>query len=137
MWFSKLSDGLMTAAAPPSAETEFLQDQAEKLNAYALQAFEQGFPREAKIVWLMVVSDYDRNDEEARRRLGYVRVGQSWAPDSSFSYPQQDNPDSRAAQRLRDRWDALSRSLGRAHKGMGRTTRQLGAPTCRDATTPR
>ena len=121
-----LSTLLCVATPAQMDDTEFLQDQAEKLNRYALRAFEQGFPREAKIVWLMVISDYDRNDEEARRSLGYVRVGQSWAPDIDFRYPQQDNPDARAAQRLRDRWDDLAKDLGSAHKGIAKDYEEAG-----------
>ncbi len=103
----------LTAQAPD--EAKFLAESAKRLNAFATLSFKSHYPRRAKEIWLEIIAEYDTNDAVARKALGYVQVGTSWAPDPSFTYPDQDQPDAAVALQLNKRWNSLSAELGKEH----------------------
>ena len=97
------------AVAQSKEEVKFNQDQAKALHGYAEGAYKKGFPKVAKRVWLMLLSEYDPDHEEAREALGYERVGSSWAMRSDFVYPRDDKPDAGAAKSLQSKWEGVAK----------------------------
>jgi len=104
------------AVAQSKEEVKFNQDQAKALHGYAEGAYKKGFPKVAKRVWLMLLSEYDPDHEEAREALGYERVGSSWAMRSDFVYPRDDKPDAGAAKSLQSKWEGVAKKVAANHK---------------------
>jgi hypothetical protein len=101
-----------------------LQLGARELGAFATAAMKAGFPGRARVLWLELLAEYDRDFAEARAALGFVRVGTAWQRDPNVLYPGQDKPDGAAAKALESRWSALAMKLGPAHRDLAA---QLGA----------
>ena len=113
---------LVTLVAPAlsaqeSEEAKFFKEAIVKLDAYATLCQHNGFPKKAKETWLEVISEYDTNDETARRSLGYVKIGTSWAPDPKYVPPTpNDKLDPAVAKLLGSRWNETSSFLAAGHK---------------------
>lgn len=107
---------LAAAAAAQNDEAEFNARQAKALNAYAKKAFDKGFPRIAKVVWMQVHKLYDIDNEEAWKALGYVKIGSSWNPDPKNPYPTEDTGSGADGQPLRRQYEDLKKSLANAHR---------------------
>ena len=117
-WLLLLSILVLAFAPPASAqarEDKLNKQQAKALNDYAEDALKAGFPRVAKRMWLMLLSEYDPEHAEARKALGYKKVGDSWALDPAFVYPKDDVPDQKKAESLKAEWEKVSKSLAKAH----------------------
>ncbi len=97
-------------------ESKFNQKQAEKLDEFAKKAFEKGFPRQAKLIWLQAIKLYDENDEEAHKALGHIKVGSSWNPNPAFHYPTDDTGSERDASYLFKAYEKLKDELASAHR---------------------
>lgn len=115
-----------STSAQSKEETEFRQAQAKKLVAFAEKALKKGFPRKAKLVFLMVLSEYDPDNAGAHKALGHVRSGSSWVPKEGFRFPTEDKPNPSAAKALRKDYLKLSEDLVRAHKDMARSYEKAG-----------
>ena len=115
-----------SSLAQSKAELKFNEKQAKELNSYAEGAFKDGFPKIAKRVWLMLLSEYDTNNEDAREALGYERVGDSWSLRADFSYPKDDNPDSKKAASLQKKWESVAKKVAGAHLKMARDYDKAG-----------
>ncbi|MBL9078314.1 MAG: hypothetical protein JNL08_12465 [Planctomycetes bacterium] len=107
---------LLATAAAQDDEAEFHQRQAKALNAFAKKAFDKGFPRIAKVVWMQVHKLYDIDNEEAWKALGYVKIGSSWNPDPKNPYPTQDTGSGAEGKPLQSQYEALKKQLALAHK---------------------
>ncbi|MBX3463853.1 MAG: hypothetical protein KF830_11845 [Planctomycetes bacterium] len=107
---------LLATAAAQNEEAEFNQRQAKALNAFAKKAFDKGFPRIAKVVWMQVHKLYDIDNEEAWKALGYVRIGNSWNPDPKRPYPTQDTGSGAEGQPLQRQYEALKKELANQHR---------------------
>jgi hypothetical protein len=118
----------LTAAlrAQSPEELKFRAKQADALHKYAASAFKVGFPQVAKRVWLMLLSEYEPDHEDAREALGYQRVGTSWALDPAFVYPKSDTPDAKAAARLQEEWRAVADRVAKAHLAMAQDYEAAG-----------
>src|SRR5688572_14814290 len=81
---------LLASANAQNEEADFNQRQAKALNAFAKKAFDKGFPRIAKVVWMQVHKLYDPDNAEAWTALGYVKIGAGWNPDPKRPYPAKD-----------------------------------------------
>jgi hypothetical protein len=110
-----------------SDEAAFLADAARKLNGFATAAAKSGFPKRAREVWLELVSEYAPDDEIARKSLGFLRVGTSWAPDPNFEQLDQDKLDAAAAANLMRRWTSLCDELGKGHLALAEKLDAAGA----------
>lgn len=97
-------------------ENRLNERQARALHTYAQDAFKAGFPRIARRIWLMLLSEYDPDHAAARAALGYERVGDSWAVNPSFAYPRDDSPDPRKAQQLQRDWVTVAGRLASEHQ---------------------
>lgn len=107
---------LATATAQANEEADFNQRQAKVLNAFAKRAFDKGFPRIAKVVWMQVHKLYDPENQEAWLGLGYVKVGNSWNPDSKKPYPKVDTGNGAEGQPLQRAYEQLKKDLAGMHK---------------------
>jgi hypothetical protein len=101
-------------------EARFNAGQADKLNKFAKQAFDKGFPRQARLIWMQTIKLYDADDEDAHKALGHVRSGSSWAPDPGFEYPLDDTGDSRDGASLFKAYEKLKEDLADAHRKQAR-----------------
>src|SRR5690606_33103665 len=99
---------------------------AEKLNAFATRCFKGNYPSRARAIWLEILKEYDTDNEVARKSLGFVRVGATWAPDSTFVYPAQDQPDPAVARILGKQWDSLAGELGKGHRDLAQAFAEAG-----------
>lgn len=108
------------APAQSAREDKLNKQQAKTLNDYAEDAMKAGFPRVAKRMWLMLLSEYDADHADARKALGYQKVGDSWAVDPKFVYPKDDAPDQKKADQLKDKWVKVSKSLADVHLAAAR-----------------
>ncbi|MAF64724.1 MAG: hypothetical protein CMJ84_03560 [Planctomycetes bacterium] len=115
-----------TASAQSSAELKFRKKQADTLHDYAAKAFKKGFPRNARRVWLMLLSEYDTDHADAREALGYERVGSAWSVNPRFSYPKDDAPNPSAAAGLRKDWAKIAAKIAKAHGKMAVDYDQAG-----------
>ena len=52
---------LAAQALAQTDEAKFNQKQADRLNAFAKKAFDKGFPRQAKLIWMQAIKLYDRD----------------------------------------------------------------------------
>ena len=107
---------LAPALAAQDDEADFRQDQAEELCDFAEKAFERGFPRQAKLIWMQAIKLYDPDSEAAHKALGHVKVGDSWAPDPNFDYPTEDTGSGRDGQRLFKDYEKLKETLAKNHR---------------------
>lgn len=113
---------LLTAgvALAQDDDDRFNEDQAEKLCDFAKTAFEKGFPRQARLIWMQAIKLYDPDNEEAHEALGHVRVGSSWAPKSDFEYPLEDTGSSRDGASLFKAYEKLKDDLADDHRRQAR-----------------
>ncbi|HEX6810489.1 MAG TPA: CAP domain-containing protein [Planctomycetota bacterium] len=107
---------LAAASAAQNEEVEFSTRQAKTLNAFAKKAFDKGFPRSAKIVWLQVIKLYDPENTEAWTALGYTKVGSSWNPDPRRPYPTADTGSGAEGQPLQKSHEAMKKDLANQHR---------------------
>lgn len=121
---------LALAGALPAQKDEptFMRAAAERLDAYALRCFRAKYPLRAREIWQEVIRDYDPDDEAARKALGFLRVGSSWAPDSRFEYPTKDEPDPAVARILQKSWESLAEDLGEGHRELAKVMLDAGMP---------
>ena len=108
------------AAVAQSDEAQFNQRQAKALNSFAKRAYDKGFPRIAKVVWLKTIKLYDPDNEEAWTSLGYVRIGSSWNLDPKRPYPTKDTGKGSDGKGLESKYRALESSLAKQHKSMAK-----------------
>ncbi|HJP00716.1 MAG TPA: hypothetical protein QF764_02970 [Planctomycetota bacterium] len=114
------------APAQSADELKFRKKQADTLHDYAATAFKKGFPRNARRVWLMLLSEYDTDHADAREALGYERVGTAWSVNPRFAYPKSDSPDASAASKLRKDWEKVAKKIAKAHGKMAGDYEQAG-----------
>lgn len=107
---------LLASASAQNEEVDFNQRQAKALNAFAKKAFDKGFPRIAKVVWMQVHKLYDPENVEAWTALGYVKIGSSWNPDSKRPYPAADTGSGAEGQPLQKQYEALKKDLANQHR---------------------
>lgn len=107
---------LPLASAQSDDEAKFLEKQADELHKYAELALKEGFPKIGRRVWLMLLSEYDTDHEDARDALGFRKQGGSWVLDPDFRFPKEDNPDPKAANKLKKKWEDVSGKIASAHK---------------------
>src|SRR5262245_34191310 len=103
-------------AAAQNEEVEFSTRQAKTLNAFAKKAFDKGFPRVAKVVWLQLIKLYDPENTEAWTALGYSKVGSSWNPDPKHPYPTTDTGSGSEGQPLQKSYEAMKKDLANQHR---------------------
>jgi hypothetical protein len=114
------------ASAQTDEETKFNEKQAKALNSYAEMAMDQGFPKVAKRIWLMVLAEYDTDCEGAREGLGYEDVDGAWGMKADFVFPKEDNPDSKAANKVKKKWTSVAKGVAKAHKAMAAKYEKAG-----------
>src|SRR5262245_28920537 len=107
---------LLGSAAAQNEEVEFNARQAKALNAFAKKAFEKGFPRIAKVVWMQVHKLYDPENVEAWTALGYAKIGSSWNPDPKHPYPTADTGSGAEGQPLQKQYENLKTELANQHR---------------------
>ena len=112
--------------AQSKEETKLNERQAKTLHSYAEGAFKAGFPKVAKKIWLMLLSEYDPEHKEARKALGYEKLGNSWAVTPGFAYPKDDNPDPRKAAQLQKDWESTASKLAREHQKLAEDYAKAG-----------
>jgi hypothetical protein len=113
---SLLAFFVAAAATAQSDEAAFNQRQAKALNAFAKKAFDKGFPRIAKVVWLQTIKLYEPDDTEAWTALGYTKIGSSWNPDPARPYPTKDTGSGNEGQPLQRSYEALKKDLANEHR---------------------
>jgi hypothetical protein len=107
---------LVAHATGQNDEADFNQRQAKVLNAFAKKAFDKGFPRQAKIVWLQTIKLYDPDNAEAWKGMHYVKIGSSWNPDTKNPYPTADTGNGAEGAPLFKAYEALRKDLASQHK---------------------
>ena len=109
---------LPLALAQPQSDDElkFRASQAKELNKYAEKAYKDGFHGAAKKVWLMLLSEYDADNETARGYLGYQKSGKTWVKKPGFSYPKNDEPNAGKVKGLKSKWASTVTKIVAAHK---------------------
>lgn len=117
---------LTSAAVGQNDEADFQQRQAKLMNAFAKKAFDKGFPRQAKFVWLQVLKLYDANDAEAHKALGHVKVGNTWNPDPKFTYPTADTGTGADGAALFSQYEQLKKQLAAAHRAQAEKWQKAG-----------
>jgi hypothetical protein len=115
-----------TTAAAQNEEADFNQRQAKVLNAFAKKAFEKGFPRIAKVVWMQVHKLYDPENAEAWTALGYVKIGSSWNPDPKKPYPTTDTGAGADGQPLQRQYETLKKDLAGQHRSQAEKWSKAG-----------
>ncbi len=117
---------LAVTAAAQNEEADFNQRQAKALNAFAKKAFDKGFPRIAKIVWMQVHKLYDPDNAEAWTALGYVKIGSSWNPDPKRPYPTADTGSGAEGQPLQRQYETLRKDLANQHRQQAEKWQKAG-----------
>ncbi len=117
---------LLAVASAQNEEAEFNQRQAKALNSFAKKAFDKGFPRIAKVVWLQVHKLYDADNAEAWTALGYVKIGAGWNPDPKKPYPTTDTGSGAEGQPLQRQYEALKKDLANQHRGQAERAAKAG-----------
>jgi hypothetical protein len=107
-------------------EADFNQRQAKLLNTFAKKAFEKGFPRQARLIWLQTIKLYDADNQEAYTGIGYVKVGSSWNPDPAKPYPTNDTGTGADGQTLFKAYEALKKQLAGNHKSQAQKWAKAG-----------
>ncbi len=113
---SLVAFSLLASLAAQNEEADFNQRQAKALNSFAKKAFDKGFPRIAKVVWMQVHKLYDLDNAEAWTALGYGKVGASWNPDPKRTYPTIDTGSGAEGQPLQKSYEALKKDLANQHR---------------------
>jgi len=108
-----LTAPVLPAQADPEAEVR--AEAVKKLNDYAKDSFEAGYPDRAEEIWREVIAEYDTDDPAARKALGYKQVGTSWAQDPEFRYPEWGEATLAKAKALRKRFEKLAEELAKLH----------------------
>ncbi|MEZ5963882.1 MAG: hypothetical protein R3F56_08570 [Planctomycetota bacterium] len=108
-----VSTGALSAQA--DAELELRTEAVKKLDDYAKDAFEAGYPDRAEEIWREVLAEYDTNDPVARKALGYKQVGTSWAQDPAYRYPEWGEATLAKAKTLRKKFEKLAEDLAKLH----------------------
>ncbi|MGE0145537.1 MAG: CAP domain-containing protein [Planctomycetota bacterium] len=109
-------------------EAKFLAAAADRLHDHAKKCFDAKFHREARDLWREVIGEYATDHEAARKALGYVKVGASWAPDSRFTYPDRDEPNPAVARVLAKQFESIAKDLGAGHRAQGEAVLAAGNP---------
>ena len=117
---------LPVAFSQSKEETKFLEKQADRLHDYAEDAYKDGFPKIAKNVWLMLLSEYEPDHAKARKALGYEKVGDAWSMKPGFPYPKNDDPNPAAAKKLQKKWEKVAGTIASAHKKMAQQYEKAG-----------
>jgi tetratricopeptide (TPR) repeat protein len=107
---------LAAHATAQNDEADFNGRQAKVLNAFAKKAFDKGFPRQARIIWMQTIKLYDPDNAEAWKAMGYVKIGSSWNPDPKFTYPTTDSGSGAEGGPLFKAYEALKKDLASQHK---------------------
>ena len=107
-------------------ESKFLASAADKLDAQASRCFNSKFHQQAKDLWREVIAFYAPDHEHARKSLGFLRVGTSWAPDPHFTYPDRDEPEPAVARVLGKQFESLAKELGEGHRDLGNALQAAG-----------
>lgn len=113
---SLLALHLATVGIAQNDEADFNQRQVKLLNAFAKKAFEKGFPRQARLIWLQAIKLYDQDNAEAFTGIGYVKVGNSWNPNPNKPYPTNDTGTGADGQSLFKSYETLKKQLASNHK---------------------
>jgi tetratricopeptide (TPR) repeat protein len=111
---------------PGAEEQKQLSDMGQRLEKYARQMFDVGYPTRAREIWFEVLNHYDEDNAPAREALGYQRIGTSWARRSDFDYPIDDKPDENRARGLNKMWNSLARTFGDEHREIAESLRETG-----------
>lgn len=117
---------IASAASAQNEEAEFTQRQAKALNAFAKRAFDKGFPRIAKVVWMQTIKLYDPENTEAWTALGYTKVGSSWNPDSKRPYPTTDSGSGAEGAPLKGAYESLKKELASGHRSLAEKYAKAG-----------
>ena len=115
--------GLLAAQTDDSA---FNSKQAGRLDKFAKSTFDKGFPRQAKLLWMQAIKLYDEDDPDAHKALGHIKVGSSWAPDSTFEYPTADTGSGSDGASLFKAYEKLKKDLATAHKNQAKLWDRAG-----------
>lgn len=114
------------AAAAQDDEARFNQSQADKLSQFAKNASKKGFPRQARLIWLQVIKLYAPDHAEARKGLGHVKVGDSWAPDPKLAPALDDTGTGNDGAALFRAYENLKKELATGHKRQAQTWTKAG-----------
>lgn len=117
---------LALAATAQNDDTDFNQHQAQKLNQFAKRAFDKGFPRQAKLIWLQVIKLYDADNQDAHKALGEVKVGTSWNPDPKFTYPSGDTGTGAEGSALFKAYEQMKKELASGHRAQAQKWSRAG-----------
>lgn len=112
--------------AQGDVEAEVRTEAVKKLDDYAKEAFEAGYPDRAEEIWREVLAEYDTNDPTARKALGYKQVGTAWAQDTEFRYPEWGEATLAKAKALRKRFERLAEELAKLHLRAAETLAAAG-----------
>ena len=107
-------------------ESQFNTSQAERLNKFAKSAFDKGFPRQARLIWMQSIKLYDEDNADAHKAIGEVRVGSSWSPDPKFKYPTADTGTGAEGNALFKAYEQLKKDLAAAHRRQAQTWDKAG-----------
>lgn len=111
---------LTTALVAQGDEAKFNQRQAKALNSFAKKAYDKGFPRIAKIVWLKTIKLYDPDNKAAWTSLGYAKNGNSWVLDPKRKYPTKDTGKGSDGKPLESKYRALEKTLANNHRSLAK-----------------
>lgn len=117
---------LLAGATAQNEEADFNARQAKALNAFAKKAFDKGFPRIAKVVWMQVHKLYDPDNAEAWTALGYVKIGAGWNPDPKRPYPTTDTGSGAEGQPLQRQYEELKKNLANQHRAQAEKVGKAG-----------
>jgi hypothetical protein len=117
---------LCAAVLGQDDEKKFNQAQADRLDKFAKTAQKQGFPRQARLIWLQVVKLYNPDDPEARKGLGHVKVGASWAPDPKAEVSLADTGTGADGTALFKAYEKLKQELAASHRLQAQTWAKAG-----------
>ncbi|MCC6785780.1 MAG: CAP domain-containing protein [Planctomycetes bacterium] len=117
---------LVPALRAQDDESQFNRSQAERLNKFAKNAFDKGFPRQARLIWLQSIKLYDQDDAVAHKAIGNVKVGASWAPDPTFKYPTADTGTGADGSALFKAYEQLKKDLAGGHRRQAQTWARAG-----------
>ncbi|MFK7741154.1 MAG: hypothetical protein AB8H80_12620 [Planctomycetota bacterium] len=121
-----LTAAMSSAANAQIDEAKFNQRQAKTLNTYAKKAFDKGFPRIAKVVWLKTIKLYEPDNKIAWTALGYVKIGSSWNIDSKRPYPTKDTGKGSDGKGLQSQYRSLEKNLAKQHKSLAKQYDKAG-----------
>ncbi|MBK8100590.1 MAG: hypothetical protein IPK26_26160 [Planctomycetes bacterium] len=117
---------LALPAAAQNDDADLDKRQAKTLNAFAKKAFDKGFPRQAKLIWLQVLKLYDSEDAEAHKGLGHVKTGSSWNPDPKSPYPTADTGTGADGASLFSQYEQMKKTLAQGHRAQAEKWEKAG-----------